>query len=61
MQFFAKNNNGFHPLTIFAKSSILDVPVGSEYASGITCSQVLCRTAVLVIKRNVILRKKPKM
>ena len=31
---FAKIVNGFMPLTIFAKRSILDVWQGSEYASG---------------------------
>ena len=30
---FAKIINGFQPLTIFAKSSILDVQLGSEYTS----------------------------
>ena len=30
---FAKIVNGFHLLTIFAKGSILDVRMGSEYAS----------------------------
>ena len=34
MEIFAKIVNGFQPLTIFAKSSILDVLQGSEYASG---------------------------
>ena len=31
---FAKIVNGFKPLTVFAKSSILDVCNGSKYASG---------------------------
>ena len=30
---FAKLNNGFKPLTSFARSTILDVWLGSEYAS----------------------------
>ena len=34
MEIFAKIVNGFQPLTIFAKSCILDVLQGSEYASG---------------------------
>ena len=33
MEFFAKKVNGSHPLTLFAKSSILDVWQVSEYAS----------------------------
>ena len=36
MEFFAKINNGFHPLTIFTKNSILDVWLGSEYPSAWT-------------------------
>ena len=32
MEFYSKTVNGF-PLTIFAKSFILDVKLGSEYAS----------------------------
>ena len=35
MEFFAVIVNEFYPLTIFAKSSILDVPLGSEYTFGI--------------------------
>ena len=34
MESFAKIVNGFKPLTIFAKLSILDVWLGSEYTSG---------------------------
>ena len=30
MEFFAKIVNGWKPLTIFAKSSILDIRLGSE-------------------------------
>ena len=33
MKLFAKIDHGFQPLTIFLKSSILDVPLDSEYAS----------------------------
>ena len=33
MEHFAKIVNGFNPLTIFAKRSILDIRLGSEYAS----------------------------
>ena len=33
MEFFVKTVTGWKPLTILAKSSILDVSVGSEYAS----------------------------
>ena len=33
MELFAKIVKGFLPLTTFAKTSILDVPLGSEYAS----------------------------
>ena len=33
MELFAKIVNGFQPLTIFARSSILDVRLGFEYAS----------------------------
>ena len=36
MYLMAKTFNGFLPLTIFAKSSILDVWLGSECASGVT-------------------------
>ena len=32
MELFAKIADGFRPLTIFVKSSILDVPLCSEYA-----------------------------
>ena len=35
MERFAKIVNGWKPLTIFAKLSILDVLQGFEYASGI--------------------------
>ena len=35
MELFWKIANGFKQLTIFAKSFILDVPLGSEYASGL--------------------------
>ena len=35
MDLFAKIVNGVQPLTIFAKRSILDVQLGSEYASEI--------------------------
>ena len=38
---FNKKVNGFYPLTIFAKHSILDVWQGSEYASGLL--KLLCR------------------
>ena len=31
---FAKTVNGHQPLTIFAKRSLLDVSLSSEYASG---------------------------
>ena len=34
IELFEKVVNGFQPLTIFEKSSILDVWQGSEYASG---------------------------
>ena len=34
IQHFAKINNGFQPLTIFVKPSVLDVSQGSIYASG---------------------------
>ena len=34
--FLQKIVNGFQPLTIFAKSSILDVQLGSKYASELT-------------------------
>ena len=34
LNFFTKINNGFPLLTVFVKSSILDVWQGSEYASG---------------------------
>ena len=43
---FAKIVNSFHPLTIFAKSSILNVWLGSEYASALyihTYFFVVCR------------------
>ena len=30
---FAKMNNGFQPLTVFAKSFIIEVLLGSEYTS----------------------------
>ena len=33
MELFAKLFNGFQPLAIFAKSSILDVAQGSEYVA----------------------------
>ena len=33
MKLFAKIANDWEPLTIFVKSSILDVRLGSEYAS----------------------------
>ena len=33
MEIFAKIVDGFQPLTILAKSSILDVWLGSEYVS----------------------------
>ena len=33
MELFTKISNGFQPLTIFAKSLILDIWQGSEYAS----------------------------
>ena len=33
MESFPKLVNGFHPLTVFVKQSILDVWKGSEYAS----------------------------
>ena len=33
MEHFAIIVNGFNPLTIFAKISILDIRLGSEYAS----------------------------
>ena len=35
MEFFAKIVNGYELLNFFAKSSVLDVSQGSEYASGI--------------------------
>ena len=35
MELLAKIVNGFQPLTIFAKSSILDVRQGSKYTSNI--------------------------
>ena len=35
MNNFCKNSQSFLPLTIFAKTSILDIRSGSEYASGI--------------------------
>ena len=34
LELFAKIVNGFKPLTVFSKSSILDVSSGSKYASG---------------------------
>ena len=34
MELFAKIFNGFEPLTNFAESSILNVSLGSGYASG---------------------------
>ena len=40
--FFAKIVNSFQPLTIFVKSSILDVRLGFEYAS-----DILTKLAVL--------------
>ena len=36
IELFAKIVNGFQPLIIFTKSSILDVWQGSEYASGVS-------------------------
>ena len=36
MEFYARIVNGFQPLTIFAKSSIEDVWLGSEYASALS-------------------------
>ena len=33
MELFAKITNVFQPLSIFLKSSILDIWLGSEYAS----------------------------
>ena len=35
MEFFAKIVNGFQPLNLFAKISILDVWLGSKYASAL--------------------------
>ena len=35
MEFFAKIVNGYELLNFFAKSFVLDVSQGSEYASGI--------------------------
>ena len=34
MELFAKIFNGFPPLTVLAKSSILDIWLGSKYAFG---------------------------
>ena len=46
IKLFAKIVNGFHPLTIFAKSSIFDVWESSEYASPWdTGRYVTCQTS----------------
>ena len=33
MELFSEIDNGFQPLTLFTKSSILDIRLGSEYSS----------------------------
>ena len=47
MEHFAKIGNGFYPLTIFAKRSILDIWQGSEYASGLFCSFLMVDSIVV--------------
>ena len=43
MELFGKIVNGFSPLTIFAKSYILDVWLGSENASAVDFDQVFAQ------------------
>ena len=43
MELFGKIVNGFSPLTIFAKSYVLDVWLGSEYASAVDFDQVFAQ------------------
>ena len=41
MKLFARIVNGFQLLTIFAKSSILDIQLGSEYASELLFNKIV--------------------
>ena len=45
MEIFEKIVNGFKPVTIFAKRSILDYWLGSEYASD--CATVIWSNTVI--------------
>ena len=42
MKLFAEKGNSWKPLTIFAESYILDVSLGSEFASAICLKYVTC-------------------
>ena len=54
MQLFAEIINGLQPLNIFAKSFILDVSLGSHYASDIvTISQKKCSPVDTRSNRNL--------
>ena len=43
MEFFVRIVNGLNPLSIFEKSSILDIRLCSEYASEFNCKRSLGR------------------
>ena len=47
MELFAKILEGFQPLTVFEKNSVLDVWLGSEYASEYTTTTGLKETLQL--------------
>ena len=54
MEFFAKIVNGFQLLTIFAKSSLLDVRLGSEYASDSYYFELINKSEIYFADWNIL-------
>ena len=54
MEHFAKIVNIFKPLTIFAKTTILDVWLGSVYVSRVNTSEPMSLLNILIKRRMLI-------